>query len=204
MRFSDLLLDGRSASTWAPVAGNFGEKARCPMKTGQRKWTCRNCGRRNETAVIAGGTMTCEYCTQVSGATSESPLKRPLDDDTRKRGIVARLRQRYGEAREFVLIEPPPDDRAHLQLEWILGGQNSPAPAGAALDTEVSELVVLWLEDLARELDNQTFFPETPGSDPGDAASTGVRLAAAEGLRNATREFAEEFLNAPPVPAPES
>jgi hypothetical protein len=200
MRFSDFLLDGRPASTGAPVAGNFGEKARCSMKTGQRQWTCRHCGRPDETAADAVGGMTCASCAGVSGATSESPLEAPPDADARKRGIVARLRERYGEAREFILTEPPPEDRAHLHLEWILGGQNGPVPAGASLDTEVSELVVLWLEDLARELDDQASFP---GADRGAAKPKGVRRAAAEGLRSATREFAEEFLNAPPVPAPE-
>lgn len=173
------------------------------MKTGQRKWTCRHCGRRNKTAVTAGATMTCEYCTEVFGAGSESPSKRLLDDDTRKRGVVARLRQRYGEAREFVLSEPPLDAQAHGHLEWILGKESNAGHGGAALGTELSELVVLWLQDLARELDNQVF-PGAAGSEDGAASAAGVRQAAADGLRTATREFAEEFLgaHAGPVPVP--
>jgi hypothetical protein len=172
------------------------------MRTGQRKWTCRNCGRCNETVLAAGATMTCEYCTGVSGAGSESPSKRPVDDDIRKRGVVARLRERYGEAREFVLSEPPLDAQAHGHLDWILGKQSSPEHGGAALGCELSELVVLWLQDLARDLDRQDFLPGAPGSDGSAGSTAGVRLAAAEGLRTATREFAEEFL-CPPVPVPE-
>ena len=163
------------------------------MKAAQREWTCLDCGRRNETAVADAEALTCESCTEELSATPEAPSKGLLDDDTRRRGVVARLRQRYGEAREFVLTGPL-DAQAHEHLEWILGKRGNPERGGTALGTEVSELVVLWLQDLVRELDDQAFVPGAPGSD-GDAASTaGVRQGAADGLRTATRDFAEEFL----------
>jgi hypothetical protein len=186
--------DGRFARAWAPVAGHFGEKARCPMKTGQSEWTCRHCGRRNETAVVAGETVTCEFCNETSDPRTEAPSPPPPEDATRRNGVVTRLRERYGEARKFVLSEPPMDDRAHDHLEWILGKRSNPEIAGTALDTEVSELVVLWLQDLARELDNPASFPGASGSDRGAGSTAGVRRTAADGLRAATRDFAEEFL----------
>ncbi len=173
------------------------------MKTAQRKWTCSNCGRRSKPAVIAGGMMQCEYCTEVFSARPEADSTRPLNDDTRKRGVVARLRERYSEAREFVLSEQPPDAQSFAHLEWILGKQRDPDHDEAALGTGVSKLVVLWLEDLALELDKQAFFPGAPGFDGGAASTADFRQAAAEGLRTATRDFAEAFLSPRPSPVPE-
>jgi hypothetical protein len=170
------------------------------MKTGQRKWTCENCGRRNKTAVVPGGTMKCEYCTEVFSAGREAPSTRLHDEDTRKRGVVARLRERYSEAREFVPWESPPDAESYAHLEWILGKQSNPEHDETALGTEVSELVVLWLQDLARELDNRSFFPGAPGSNGGATSTADVRQAAAESLRTATRDFAEAFLSTHPSP----
>lgn len=170
------------------------------MKTGRREWTCLNCGRRNETADAAAETLTCESCTEVFSA-PEAPSKPLLDDDTRRRGVVARLRQRYGQAREFVLSGPL-DAQAHEHLEWILGKQGRSERGGAALGTEVSELVVLWLQDLVRELDGQAFLPGAPGTDGGAASTAGIRQAAADDLRTATRDFAEEFIHAGPVLQP--
>ena len=201
MPFSDFLLRRQiRPRLGAPVAGHFGEKDRCSMKTGQRKWTCRHCGRRSETAVVAGGIVTCEFCNEASSAKPEAPSAPRLEDATRRTGVVTRLRERYGEARKFVLSEPPLDDRAHDHLEWILGKRSNPEIAGTALDTEVSELIVLWLQDLARELDDPTSFPEASGTEPGAGSTAGVRLAAADGLRAATRDFAEEFLRIQPAP----
>lgn len=172
------------------------------MTAGQREWTCLNCGRGNETAVADAETLTCEYCAEVFSANPEAASNSLLDDDARRRGVVARLRQRYDEAREFVLSGPPLDAQAHEHLEWILGKQGNPERGGAVLGTEVSELVVLWLQDLARELDSQAFFPGAPDSDDGAASTSGVRQAAADGLRTATRDFEEEFIPAGPVLQP--
>jgi hypothetical protein len=173
------------------------------MKSGHRKWTCRRCGRGNDTAVTAGAAMKCEHCSEGFRARPEAPSTGLLDVGTRKRGIVARLRERYGEAREFVPWEPPLNAQAYGHLEWILGKQRSPERDEAVLGTEVSELVVLWLQDLARELDNPAVLPGVPRSDGGPASTEGVRQAAADGLRTATRDFAEAFLGIHPGPIPE-
>lgn len=138
--------------------------------------------------------MTCEYCTAVTsgpvvpppndgvaGGPSGANSRRVLDD-TRKRGIVARLRQRYGEARGLSSREPDPQHSAHL--EWILGAQRDLGRDEAALDSRVSELVVLWLQDYAQQLDDRESMPPAAGS----------RQAAVRDLRTATSDFAEAFL----------
>jgi hypothetical protein len=173
------------------------------VKTAQRKWVCRNCGRRNKTVAAAGGAQTCEYCTEVTGG----PVVGPPDagvagepsgaqslrflDETRKRGVVARLRQRYGEARgDSTRKESDPQHSAHL--EWILGAQRDLARDEAAFDPRVSELVVLWLQDLAQQLDDRGDVPPAEDS----------RREAARDLRTATTDFAEAFLT--PRLCPES
>ncbi len=172
------------------------------MKTAQRKWVCRNCGRRNKTVAAAGGAQTCEYCTEVTGGAvagspdagvageaSGTPSLDPLDD-TRKRGVVARLRQRYGEARGASTPgESDPEHSAHL--EWILGAQRDLLRDEATFDPRVSELVVLWLQDFAQQLDDRQ--DVAPAEDD--------RHETARDLRAATTDFAEAFLR--PRPRPE-
>lgn len=132
------------------------------------------------------------------------PLSTRSSEDDHKRAIVVRLRERYSEARSLVPWELPLDSESFSHLEWILGGQRNTEHDETALDTEVSELVVLWLQDLARQLDNQASVPAAPGSAGGPASTEDVRHAAADGLRTATRDFAEAFLSSElaPVPAP--
>ena len=162
------------------------------MKTGQRKRTCPHCGQRGAPAVGAD-LQRCESCAEVSGTGPDPRSVRPVDDDTRKRDVVARLREQYRHACGFLASEPAADSPSFAHLEWILGSQRNPDEDGAALGAEVSQLVVLWLEDLVLELDNRTF-PD-PASSDGDIGSNGnSRKAAAEGLRTAARTFAEAFL----------
>jgi hypothetical protein len=74
-------------------------------------------------------------------------------------------------------------------LDWILGPLRNPGSDGAAFETELAELVVLWLEDLVVELN----------AEPPQAALAGATLRqrklAAAGLHAATREFAAAFLD---------
>jgi hypothetical protein len=106
-----------------------------------------------------------------------------LFDEAQRRQVVAQLRERYGAARGLVSLGQP-----HGNLEWILGGRRDLARDDAALDTSVSELVVLWLQDLAADLDNGIEGEDAP-------ASSVSREAVAESLRTATREFAAAFLS---------
>ena len=106
-----------------------------------------------------------------------------LFDETRKRGVVARLRQRYGEARgASASDETDPQHSAHL--EWILGAQRDVLRDEAAFDPRVSELVVLWLQDFAQRLDDRQGAPPAEDS----------RREAARDLRAATTDFADAFL----------
>lgn len=179
------------------------------MESAERKWNCKNCGRRNKAVVAPDGTVKCEYCTEVTsvwpapaphGSAPGEPSdasSRKLVDDTRKRGVVARLRERYGEARGLVTREPP-YAQPYAHLEWILGTRRNLDQNEADFDTGVSELVVLWLQDLALELDSPLLPPYA--SDPGGSATRDAdsRQAVAKGLRIATRDFAEAFLSPRP------
>ena len=137
---------------------------------------CRTCGRKIDSGVAPGAAGNCERCREESGSV--------LGAESRRRGVVQRLRGRYAEAQEWIIpgVSPSP----HSQLEWILGVRSSRRD-DAALETSLCELVVLWLEDLALELEHR------------DAAKPVVaapgRLVAAEELRVATRDFAEAFLD---------
>jgi len=119
------------------------------------------------------------------------PFRAPdVFDDARKRQVVARLRKEYGEARGLVSRAQP-----YAHLEWILGLHRDLARDDAAFETGVSELVVLWLQDLAGELDSGVTPQDTTGSEEGPVPPSSSRQAVAERLRNATREFAVAFLS---------
>ncbi len=165
------------------------------MKTARRKWTCRNCGRRNKTAVGAEGPVQCEYCTEVSGANPTEVPPRQFVDGAGKREVVARLRERYGEALELISPEQPQEARPFAHLAWILGEQRNIDHDEAAFSTAISELVVLWLQDLALELDSDGLAPRARNSDGGVASTANPRQAAAQDLRIATRDFANAFLS---------
>ena len=160
------------------------------MKTVPRERTCSHCGLCHE---AAEETTRCELCGGALIASPEALSTRSFEDG-HKRAIVARLRERYSEARGLVPWEPPLDSESFSHLEWILGEQRNTRHDETALRTEVSELVVLWLQDLARELDDRASVPEAPGSG-GAGATAAVRHAAADGLRTATRDFADAFLS---------
>jgi hypothetical protein len=76
----------------------------------------------------------------------------------------------------------PAEGSAHL--EWILGPRRNVLHDRAKFQTELAELVVLWLEDLAVELNAASATP---------AAGARRRLAA-QSLQAATRDFAAAFL----------
>jgi hypothetical protein len=110
--------------------------------------------------------------------------------ESRRAEAFGRLRHRYAQAQEHVSDEFS-GAADHSNLDWILGLRRDTRRDEAAIDTSVCELVVLWLEDLALELER----PDTPVRPAsGREAVAGSRLEAAEGLRHATRDFADAFL----------
>jgi hypothetical protein len=116
-------------------------------------------------------------------------------ENSRRRALVEKLREQYAEARELVPSARGPVS-SHSNLEWILGPRRNPELDGSELDGAVSELVVLWLEDLALELEA----PEWPrsSSDAGGRmmtiADADARQSVAQTLRTATRDFAATLL----------
>jgi hypothetical protein len=150
------------------------------MDYGPNRPICRTCGRQIDRGVAPAGAGNCERCGEEAS---------PRDGaDSRRRGIVERLRGRYAEAQEWVIADSG-SSSPHANLEWILGSRRG-AGDGASIGTSVSELVVLWLEDLALELEH----PEVADSGRGGEGSP-ARRAAAEELRVATRDFADAFLD---------
>jgi hypothetical protein len=110
-----------------------------------------------------------------------------------RRGLVARLRAYYAAARELVDAKDPGEPH-HENLEWILGTRRDPHRDDAGLDAEISELVVLWLEDLASDLDGSQGVTRTPNRAGIRHPAEGRRASAARGLRVATRDFADAFV----------
>jgi hypothetical protein len=117
------------------------------------------------------------------------PGRVPFDDFRRQ--VFSRLRTRYVEARELVA-----GDESHSHLEWLLGNGRDPLRDDASLARNVSELVVLWLEDLVVALDEGLTSGED-GSGEGRLPNSGSRRAIAASLRGATEEFAVAFLGLP-------
>jgi hypothetical protein len=153
------------------------------MESLLRNWNCRGCGRDNKTSVATNGTVTCEYCADVKiiqparNRGGETPLQisrftrknatrhpgpdnRELDppsagdvvshDDSERREAFVRLRETYLEAQKRVTSDGP-----YTNLEWILGERSDATQNPPALAEKTVELVGLWLQDLASELDRQ-------------------------------------------------
>jgi hypothetical protein len=117
-------------------------------------------------------------------------VQRRSAEESARSAALGRLRERYSSAR--ALVEPP-GDSPHSNLDWILGESRSPYRNSASIDAALAELVVLWLDDLARELDES--LPAHDRTSAVDGASPeGSPRAIIRGLRIATREFAEAFL----------
>ena len=165
------------------------------MTAGPRELTCRNCGLRSEAAVTAGEQLRCEFCGQMNDATPKA-ARLPIGDDSKRR-VVDRLRESYREARAFVpwAASAHMDAESFSNLEWILGKQRNLENDAEALGSGVSELVVLWLQDLARALETQASLLDAPGAGGAAASTSDARHAAANGLRTATRDFVDTFLS---------
>ena len=133
---------------------------------------CATCFEVFEVGVSPDPTGRCERCRDRCAAS--------------RRGIVGRLRAYYAAAREFVDTSTFGDPH-HAHLEWILGSRRRPDRDDASFAVEVSEVMVLWLEDLASEVESAT-------GAAGRLRVPGRRESAARGLRAATRDFADAFL----------
>jgi hypothetical protein len=150
-----------------------------------RKWKCRQCGLWNEVAVDADHAVSCEVC--AYRVTLEAPAEiASRDEEALRSHAVSRLSDRYAEARE--LVSPT---EAHANLEWIIGARRNLAWDGVAFDRDMAQLALLWLQDLARELDGEASPALAPVLDEAGEWTADPRRAAARRLRMATRDFAE-------------
>ena len=82
------------------------------------------------------------------------------------------------------------DEPHHVHLDWILGSRSDSDRDDAGVDAGISELVILWLEDLAADLEGSI---DAPGASRKamDRGPDGRLASAARGLREATRDFAQ-------------
>jgi hypothetical protein len=115
-------------------------------------------------------------------------------DDPRIRAIVVRLRDRYAEARALVSVTQK-WELSHAHLEWILGPRRNRDLDGEALESGISELIVLWLDDLALELETPCRPERASDSGAGATPDADARRAVAQALRAATRDFAGTLMD---------
>jgi hypothetical protein len=145
------------------------------------KWTCRSCGQTKETEVPQEHGR----CDECARAVASPPVDAAVEQE--RRTVLARLRKRYDAVRQMVSLEEP-----HSNLDWLIGSSERPEFEPADIDADMAQVAVLWLQDVARELDGESL----PAIGP--AAGGQDRQGAARGLRTATEDFAEAFLT--PVP----
>jgi hypothetical protein len=160
--------------------------------TTQDRAVCVGCGQSIGIGVAPNIAGLCERCAELApfllGGRAGEPGETAGEEQRRRRhDAVGRLRERYHEARALTLEEGP-ERSHHINLDWILGSEAGDG-RGAPFDARTSALVLLWLEDLIRDLD------ASRGSSDAEADSPAGRWdATAHGLRCATREFAAAFL----------
>jgi len=154
------------------------------------RWKCRDCGLWNEVALATDDLLTCEVCGHRA-ALDDPAEASPRDEEARRSQAVSRLSDSYAEARG--LVSPT---EAHTNLDWIIGARRNLAWDGAAFDREIAQLAVLWLQDLARELDGGAPLDPSPATDESDDWENDPRRAAARRLRLATRDFAQVMFDA--------
>ncbi len=107
--------------------------------------------------------------------------------DGERRESLDRLRDRYAEAQELVAPAEPYDN-----LEWILGPRRDVSHDPSGLAPNTIELVGLWLQDLASEVDRR-LEQTVLAADPSALESVQKRHLVAESLRNATERFLSAF-----------
>lgn len=146
---------------------------------------CSKCGDFFEVGLAPDSDGRCDRCMEAFAAQRVRPAAEIRGSSGE---ALSRLRAYYSAAREFVDARVSGDSH-HAHLEWILGSRSHP-DRDESIRGDVSEAMVLWLEDLASEIEVSTgaagAHPRTAGRFPGHLR----RESAARGLRVATRDFA--------------
>ena len=161
-----------------------------------RAWVCSRCGCRSDAAVASDGWGRCERC-----AESSIVEKARISHEDSRRIVVARLRAYYSAARGLVDARDSRElDAAtdsgephHAHLDWILGSRSDSDRDDSGVDAGISELMILWLEDLAADLEGGSTVASGASRKAVDRRPDGRLESAARGLREATRDFAQAF-----------
>ena len=167
---------------------------------GQEVPICWKCRRHIGAGIAPDPSGHCELCAETFAVDITAFDPSEVDDvvrpsrfsDETLRSVVARLRACYAAARD--LLDANDADPHHQHLEWILGTRSDPDRDDALIDAGVSSLIVLWLEDLVLHLDRSTGGLRTLPRSGTSVTAQARRHSAARGLRMATREFADAFL----------
>jgi hypothetical protein len=109
-------------------------------------------------------------------------------DGATKQQVLAQLRDRYREARKLVSSTKP-----YANLEWVLAAMRNPDQTASYWADRTIELVALWLEDLAADIDRP--FPQEVTGEIGESVLSAYRArrSLAQGLRDATGGFVAAF-----------
>ena len=171
------------------------------MKTEDRA-TCVGCGCSIGMGLAPDAGGHCERCAEAAAFIRSEPVEASPDSegptDPLRDGVVDRLRSRYHDARGHV-SDDSSNSAEHGNLDWILGAHGEDSRRTQPLDGRTSELVVLWLEDMIRDLDDRVSVVTGGTTAAEEDDSTGVvRDGAARALQTATRDFADEFVNRAP------
>jgi hypothetical protein len=117
---------------------------------------------------------------------ADGPAAGPPPDSEKREALVG-LRDRYVEARELGSTSGE-----HTNLEWILGARRNPTQDPLGFETKTIELVALWLQDLAIDLDRRRA-SASPEIEHDTVAAHDARQAVAQKLRDATERFLTAF-----------
>lgn len=120
-----------------------------------------------------------------------------LRRDDEKRESLVDVRARYAEAQKLVSSSFP-----YGNLEWILGGRRNLTQDPLSLATNTIELIGLWLQDLAVELE-QRLPPPSGEAEAEPLSPDAVRQLVAQSLRDATERFLVAFRIRPETAAEE-
>jgi hypothetical protein len=142
-----------------------------------RSWTCSDCGRSNVVVTAFDAAGRCEDCADLN-----------TSDDATKGQVLGRLRDRYLEARNLVSSR-----RSYTNLEWVLAAMRNPDRTASYWADRTIDLVAVWLEDLAADIER--LFPQEVTGEIAEGALSAYRAHRflAKDLRDATEGFVLAF-----------
>ena len=143
-----------------------------------RSWKCSRCGRSDAGVAGLDPARRCQSC---AGPNTSG-------DDATKQQVLAQLRDRYREARKLVS-----STKTCANLEWVLAAMRNPDQTGSFWADRTVEMVALWLESLAVEIDR--LFPQEVTGEIAEGALSAYRAhrTLVHDLRDATEGFVAAY-----------